>query len=192
MTAAAFAETPAPLAASSRLSPARIINWVRPLGLHGIWILVWACASWIATLWSPALADHPVVLMLLAPRAVFVVLAAPHMALVPFVLLGTLRLAVTDASWFIVGRRFPDRTGKPSALSRIGGLRWMWRITTQLCKWLCSTGLLAAAVLFFRPNGRYLGIAGAHGVDSRLAGISSVAGTIAYLFAVHLGVASIF
>ena len=68
----------------------------------------------------------------------------------------------------------------------------MWRITTKLCAWLCSTALLAAAVLFFRPNGRYLGVAGAHGVDSRLAGVSSVAGTISYLVAMHVGVGSIF
>lgn len=130
--------------------------------------------------------------MLLAPRAVFVVLAAPHLNLVAFVLLGTARLAVTDASWFIAGRRFPTRTGKAGPLSRVGGLRWLVRVTSQLCRWLCSTGLLAAAVLFLRPNGRYLGVAGAHGVDSRLAGVSSLAGTICYLVAVHVGVASLF
>lgn len=162
------------------------------MGLHGVWILAWACVSWGATIWSPALIEHPVLLMLLAPRAAFVVLAAPHLGFLPFVLLGTLRLAITDASWFIVGKRFPDRARRVPTLSRVGGLRWIVRITTRLCGWLCSTAMLAAAVLFFRPNGRYLGVAGAHGVDSRLAGISSVAGTVTYLVAVHVGVASVF
>lgn len=71
-------------------------------------------------------------------------------------------------------------------------MRWTLRITTKLCAWLCSTALLAAVVLFFRPNGRYLGVAGAHGVDSRLAGVSSVLGTMSYLIAVHIGMASFF
>ncbi len=131
-------------------------------------------------------------LMLLAPRAAFVVLAAPHIGFVQFVVLGTARLAVTDASWFIVGKRFPERTGGPTVLSRVRWMRWTLRITTKLAAWLCSTGLLAAAVLFFRPNGRYLGVAGAHGVNSRLAGVSSVLGTVSYLIAVHIGVGSLF
>lgn len=130
--------------------------------------------------------------MLLAPRAVFVLLAAPQMNLVAFVLLGTARLAMTDASWYIVGKRFPERTGKRGTLSRIRGMGWIVRVTTCLCRWLCSTALLAGMVLFFRPNGRYLGVAGAHGVDSRIAGASSVAGTVAYLVAVHLGATTFF
>ncbi len=146
----------------------------------------------MATIWSPALVGHPVLLMLLAPRAAFVVLAAPHIGFVQFVAIGTARLAVTDASWFIIGKRFPDRTVGPTALSRVRWMRWTVRITTKLCAWLCSTGLLAAVVLFFRPNGRYLGVAGAHGVTARLAGVSSVLGTVSYLVAVHLGVARLF
>lgn len=130
--------------------------------------------------------------MLLAPRAAFVVLAAPHIGFLPFVAIGTARLAVTDASWFIIGKRFPDRTSGPSLLSRMRVTRWTLAVTKRLCAWLCSTALLAAVVLFFRPNGRYLGIAGAHGVNSRLAGFSSVLGTMSYLVAVHLGVGRLF
>lgn len=184
-----------PIALPSFFSAAnavRAVQWVRSFGHHGSWILGWAALSWTATIWSPALVGHPVLLMLFAPRAAFVVLAAPHIGFLPFVALGTARLAVTDASWYIVGKRFPDRTNAPTALSRVRWMRWTIRITTKLCAWLCSTAVLAAAVLFFRPNGRYLGVAGAHGVDSRLAGISSVLGTMSYLIAVHIGMASFF
>ena len=191
MTASSqLAAMPPDIASDRLLSP--LVSWIRKLGLHGLWILLWAVTSGLATLWSPALIDHPVFLMMLAPRAAFVVLAAPHIGFLPFVVLGTARLAMTDASWFIVGKRFPDRTGRPTLLSRFPWTRWTLRVTGQLCRWICSTGLLAATVLFFRPNGRYLGVAGANGVDPRLAGASSVLGTMIYLVAVHVGVGAFF
>lgn len=191
MTASAQLMTMPRTPATRRLlSP--LATWTRRLGLHGLWITLWAVTSGLATLWSPALLDHPVFLMMLAPRAAFVVLAAPHIGFLPFVALGTARLAITDASWFIVGRRFPDRTGRPTLLSRIRWTRWTMWVTGRLCRWICSTGLVAATVLFFRPNGRYLGIAGANGVDSRLAGASSILGTMIYLVAVHVGVGTFF
>lgn len=184
------------IAASHVTSPLvdteRATSWFRSIGAHGPWIVGWASMSWLATLWSPALLAHPVLLMMLAPRAAFLMLAAPHIGLAQFVLIGTARLTVTDASWFIAGKRFPHRTGKASFLSRFRVMRWSVHISKKLCLWICSTGLLAAAVLFFRPNGKYLGVAGANGVSSRLAGFSSVLGTVVYLVAVHVGVGSFF
>lgn len=186
------APVPTPLVAAPLASTQRATSWFRSLGLHGPWILAWASLSWLGTIWSPALLAHPVALMLLAPRAAFIVLAAPHLGLLQFVALGTTRLAVTDASWFIVGKRFPDRPCKANFLSRIPMLKWTLRVSAKLCSWVCSTRLLAAAVLFFRPNGKYLGVAGANGVSSRLAGASSILGTVAYLVAVHVGAGSFF
>jgi len=160
-----------------------------------LWIVLWSIVGWAGTLAAPVLLDHPFVLMLLAPRALFVGLAADSVNIVAFVLLGTLRLAATDASYFIVGRRFPRLAAKMTAPNagrfvryRAAAARW----GDRLCAWICDHAAKAAAVLFFRPNGKYLAVAGAYGVSARLAGLSSVAGTAIYLISFHLGVALLF
>ncbi len=165
---------------------ARLGHWLRATRAHGVWILIWSAVGWVGLAWSPLLLDHPFLLMLLAPRAAFVLLAASDASFLPFVALGTLRLSVTDASWFVAGRHFP-RTGT-GASAGFACTRWTIRIGDILCRWLCGRPLLAGAVLFFRPNGRYLGVAGAYGVCPRLSAASSLAGTILYLAIVHQGV----
>lgn len=165
---------------------ARLGHWLRATRAHGIWILIWSAIGWVGLAWSPLLLDQPFLLMLLAPRAAFVLLAASDASFLPFVALGTFRLSVTDASWFVAGRSFPrTRTGPSRGLA---GTRWALRIGDVLCRWLCGRPLLAGAVLFFRPNGRYLGVAGAYGVCPRLSAVSSLAGTVLYLVIVHQGV----
>lgn len=167
-------------------------------GPHGLWIAFWSIVGIAATAGAPLMLDQPFLLMLLAPRAAFVVLAAPTVGMFWFVILGTLRLSVADASWFVVGRRAPQRIAA-IAEQRERKLQssWPWvrtaaRMGARLAKLLCASAPLAALVLFLRPNGKYLGVAGAFGVGSAVAGISSVGGTIVYLIALHLGVAEIF
>ena len=170
----------------------------RETGAHGVWIAIWSVVGIAATAAAPALLDYPFLLMLLAPRAAFVFLAAPTIGIFWFVILGTIRLSISDANWFVVGRRVPERVAEMmEARDRKRESRWPWvrtmgRASARLVKLLCASAPLAAIVLFLRPNGRYLGVAGAFGVGGRLAGISSVGGTIVYLVAVHLGVAEIF
>ena len=171
---------------------------VRDTGGHGLWIALWSVVGIAGTAAAPFLLDTPFWLMLLAPRAAFVVLAAPTVGIVWFVLLGTLRLSVSDANWFVVGRRVPEHVNAMvEAREAKAENRWPWvrtagRMSARLVKLLCASAPLAALVLFLRPNGKYLGVAGAFGVGGRLAGISSVGGTIVYLIAVHLGIAEIF
>ena len=136
---------------------------------------------------TPLLIEHPFLLMLLAPRSAFVLLAAPDASLVWFVALGTVRLSMTDASWFLVGRRSPGRTILERAPSRFRPVRFLMRGTNRVCSWLSGRRLLAGLVLFFRPNARYMGVAGAYGVCPRVAAAASVLGTVAYLAAVHQG-----
>ena len=169
---------------------AKLRSWLAASGGHGVWILAWSLVGWGGTALAPFLTDHPFLLMLLAPRALFVALAVDSVALIPFVLAGTLRLAMTDASYFILGRRFPrDRTARPSLLAnaRLRLARAFVRWTDGLCRWLCNHGMKAGTVLFFRPNGKYLAVAGSYGVSARVAGWSSVAGTMLYLTSFHLG-----
>ncbi len=178
--------------ARSRGSVRAWLDWVRGTGVHGVWIALWSIIAWGATPIAPLLLDVPVALMLLTPRAAFVLLAAPKLDLTTFIMLGTLRLSITDASWFIVGRRFPDAAPK----LRLDPRGWWYRLPLRwsrlACRWITGRPLLAGTFLFLRPTGRYLGVAGANGVCGRLAGICSVVGTVVYLALVHAGLATVF
>ena len=171
-----------------------MLGWWRSLrrfGAHGPWIGAWSIVGVGSTVLSPLLLASPVSLMMLAPRALFVALAAPHLDLVPFVVLGTLRLSVTDPSYFVVGRRLAGETSLrcPQRCSTVP----RWRQLTlgaadRLARWICTSRWLAFAVLFVRPSGRYLAVAGSHGVSAVLAGTAAVTGTATYLYIVHEGV----
>lgn len=184
--------------AQSANSPlVRALEWLRATRSHGIWIATWSVVGWSGTLLAPMLADErPFLLMMMAPRALFVALAVDSVNLLTFVVLGTLRLGATDASYFILGRRFPraqerkPRRLRRSFIGRAGSVAV--RYTDALCAWLCSHGIKAGTVLFFRPNGKYLAVAGAYGVSSWVAAGTSVVGTILYLIAFHVGIGLIF
>lgn len=120
--------------------------------------------------------------MALAPRALFVALAAPELDVASFVLLGTMRLGVTDPSYFLIGRRIAARGEVPKPEDSRFGL--FGRLVTIMCR----NHWLAAGVLFLRPNARYLAVAGANRIPAWIAGGAAVAGTVAYLFALHAGV----
>lgn len=164
---------------------------------HGTWIVLWSLVGWVGTALAPTLTDMPLLLMLLSPRALFVALASGSVSLIPFVVLGTLRLSVTDASYFIMGSRFPqDTDAPPSTTARAGTptrlMRRIGRKGDALCRWFCARPKLAGAFLFLRPNSKYLAVAGAYRVSPWLAGISAVTGTAAFLTAVHVGIGAIF
>lgn len=91
----------------------RLRNIVRQSRRHGLWIFGWSIVGWIGTALAPVLTGKPFLLMLLSPRALFVALAADSVSLVPFVVLGTLRLSVTDVSYFVIGRKLPGEVGLP-------------------------------------------------------------------------------
>jgi len=177
---------------------ARMRTVIRQSRRHGLWIFAWSIVGWVGTALAPALADKPLLLMMLSPRALFVALASNSVPLIPFVILGTLRLSVTDASYYIIGRRFPDGTDHAPTTTMARPSRWrirLRRLATEgdrLCRFFCSRPRLAGTFLFFRPNGKYLGVAGAYGVQPFVAGLSAVSGTAVFLAAVHIGVSTIF
>ena len=141
------------------------------------------------------LADRPFIVMMMSPRALFVALASDSVPLLPFVVLGTLRLSVTDASYYIIGRKLPNEIG---VCKTVPTTRWKKAIHSvaskgdALCRWFCARPRLAGAFLFFRPNGKYLGIAGAYGVNRWVAAMSATMGTAVFLTAMHIGLASVF
>lgn len=174
----------------------RLRQIVRESGRHGLWIAAWSIIGWAGTALAPFLTEAPLLLMMLSPRALFVALASDSVALVPFVLLGTLRLSVTDASYYIIGRRFPLLTNTSPSTAMVSRTRArIHRIAfegNRLCRWFCARPRLAGALLFLRPNGKYLAIAGAYGVRPWVAGLSATVGTGVFIAAVHIGVGALF
>ena len=135
-------------------------------------LAVLSVISALGTLAAPALRGYPLLLMALSPRLPFLVLAAPHVGLVPFVAIGTARLCLADPFHFRLGRRLgAGRTP-----------RWAGHRLARP-----ATG---AAVLL-RPNGRHLALAGA--LRLRAGGVAAldVAGTVVFLPGVH-GVTALF
>ncbi|MEM9203521.1 MAG: hypothetical protein AAGC53_17900 [Actinomycetota bacterium] len=165
----------------------QVVSWLRQSGAHGAWIGVWSLAGFGGTIASPALLATPVVLMFLAPRAMFLAVAAPNLPLLPFLALGLFRLTVADASYFVLGSRVQ---GKVEAFGvRCRSKRW-WSpagFADRCARWICHSRVMAGVVLFFRPSGRYIGIASAYGVPAWIAAWTSVTGTVLYLLAMHHG-----
>ncbi len=77
-------------------------------------IVASSAVSASATVAAPKLAGCPLLLIALAPRLPFLLLAAGRVPLVLFLLIGTARLCATDAQHFALGRRFG-----PAVLDRV-------------------------------------------------------------------------
>lgn len=151
---------------------------------HSAWIGTWSVIGLIGTVCTPALLDRPGWLLLLVPRTYSVVLAARQLDLVEFILLGLFRLSVADPSYYLLGRRYAAAV--PAGLRRPPR-----RLTRWLLGLLARSRSLALVVLFLRPNGRYLAVAGAQQLRAPHVGLAVTSGTLCYLFAVHLGVQAI-
>lgn len=157
--------------------------------LHLSWMGLWSLVGMASTVVAPLLMGLPVVLMALAPRLVFVSLAAVKMDMITFVALGTLRLSVTDPSYFIVGRRAAQKAAAFPMKPTRGPLS---RVVGHLVQLIGRSHLLAACVLFLRPNSRYLAVAGWNRVPGWIAGVAASSGTMVYLVAIHSGISLFF
>ncbi|MGH8974192.1 MAG: hypothetical protein ACRD0C_13460, partial [Acidimicrobiia bacterium] len=67
-------------------------------------LLVLSVVSGAGTLGAPWLVDWPLLLVGLSPRLPFLAVAAHQVGVVPFLLVGTIRLCVGDPFHFMLGR----------------------------------------------------------------------------------------
>lgn len=158
------------------------MNRLRSVAHHGARRHVLALStlsgvSAIGTVGSPLLVDLPLLLMGMSPRLAFLTIAARHAPLVPFLAVGTVRLALADPVHYDLGRRFGDRA--------------FTRLPARVEGWIRRSGpwqrpVCAVAVLL-RPNGMHLTWAGSQRLPVSLVVVLDVVGTIAYLAAVHAG-----
>ena len=140
--------------------------------------------SWIGVAMTPLLYEHPIVLVGFSPRLVFLTLAAPVTSLPMFMLVGTFRLCVADPVNFSIGKVLGPRIHE-----RIQRKRRMpeW-FTNRLSQTALFRKYAMSALIFFRPTGVTMNIAGANGVSGRNAAMLGFAGTVTYLLALHAGV----
>jgi hypothetical protein len=122
-------------------------------------------ASLAGSALSPSLlTHHPLALIALAPRGIFLVAAAPHVGMATFVLVGTLRLAAADPFHFSLGRRF---------------------LGHRLERHRRVLGRVGLPVVAVHPTGPVLAAAGAAGLRPVPVAITDVAGTVVQLIALH-------
>ena len=140
-----------------------------------------------ATLAAPRLAGSPLLLMALAPRLPFLLLAGDRVPLLLFFLVGVVRLCVTDMHYFALGRRYG-----PGALDRLRGFTPLqFRRPDWLPRWRLPAGTGSVAAIVVRPIGRHLVIAGARGASSTAVAVADIVGTTAYLVAIRWAGAAI-
>lgn len=126
-------------------------------------LAVLSILSLLGTGLMPALAPHhPLLLVALAPRSVYVLAVAAHAPLVPLVVVAAVRLMVADPFHFRLGRMHG------AALARRAE-RWIP---------LRSAG---AALVVASPTGKVLALAGAAGVPVRRVAAADAAGTLVRL-----------
>lgn len=156
-----------------------LLRWPTARG-DGLSISALSALSAGATVASPALLAHPLLLVALTPRLPFLLLASGRSPLLVFLLVGGARLCAADVSWYRIGRRLG-----PAALDRV----------PVRCRRLVAgaprvrDATLLTAVLI-RPVGRHLAAAGAVGISPLVVGVVDVIGTLGFLLALRAGAAS--
>jgi len=137
--------------------------------------------SAVATVISPALLAHPLLLVALTPRVPFLVLASTQTPLPVFLVVACLRLCLVDIFWFRIGRRLG-----PTALDRLP--RRLRRLASGAPR---ARRLTVSALVLVRPIGRHLAAAAAVGLRSELVLVLDLAGTLGFLVALHFGAAAL-
>ncbi|MEO1064645.1 MAG: hypothetical protein AAFZ07_24760 [Actinomycetota bacterium] len=147
-------------------------------------LAVLTAMSTIGTVGAPALWSTPMLLVALAPRLPFLLVAASSTALLPFVVVASARLLVADPFHFDLGRRhgptMSNAVGRrlPTRLRRLGAAVGPDRPGHR---WCCC------AALVLRPSSRILAWSGAIGLRPSLVAGLDVGGTVAYVVLVHAG-----
>lgn len=129
--------------------------------------------SSLGTMAAPGLVGRPLLLVALSPRLSFLALAAPKVGLVPFLVVAGIRLCLADPFHFVLGRRHGTQ-----AIDKL--IRWNW---LRRAHDLASKSV--PLLVFLRPNGTNLAIAGASRNRTLHIAAADIVGTLAYLVVVH-------
>jgi hypothetical protein len=137
-------------------------------------LAVLTALSSLGTMAAPGLTHKPLLLVALSPRLGFLALAAPKTALLPFLVVAGIRLCLADPFHFVLGRRHGTH-----AITKITNrVRFLGKVHTLAAK---SVPLL----VFLRPNGTNLAIAGASRSQTVHVALADIVGTLVYLLLVH-------
>jgi hypothetical protein len=138
-------------------------------------IALMSAVSAVGTVCTPLLLDHPILLMMLSPRVIFLGMAASSLSLLPFVFLATIRLCLVDPFHFLLGRRHGEKV-----LRRFGRFgRWLSHPQRK-------HRVIAIGLLVVRPIGRHLMWAGSQRVDGRVVAALDVVSTAIFCVVVHM------
>lgn len=129
---------------------------------------------------APSLAaNQPLVLVAMAPRLAFLTMASRKVGLAPFLAVGLVRLCLADPFHFALGRRHGTAAVDKLAARAPG-------ILGRAVAWVRTlAGRCVPVLVFLRPNGTNLAIAGASTSRRLHVAVADVAGTVAYLLLVH-------
>jgi uncharacterized membrane protein YdjX (TVP38/TMEM64 family) len=134
--------------------------------------------SAVGTALAPGLLPtHPLLLVALAPRWPFLVVAARHSGPVAFALVGFARLTLADGPSFLLARHHGPRLHALASRSRVTGA--LDRIVTRLFD---RFGL---ALVACSPTGRVLAAAGLSDLPGRRVARADAVGTVVQLAVVY-------
>ncbi len=177
-----------PPVAASLAAPlgARLATTIRRLAGHPartevVALGLLSVVSAVGTAAAPFLLGTPLLLVALSPRLSFLAIAGAQVPLLPFLVVGTVRLFVGDPLHYSLATKVG-----PGALARARSrLPFVGRLTDRA---RAGDGAIGAAAVAVRPNSWSLALAGVARTPFALVVVLDLASTIAYLLALHAGV----
>ena len=135
--------------------------------------------SYVAdALWPKLVNSHPLLLMGMNARNRNLALVATHVAPVPYYVVGTLRLLVSDPLFYLLGWWYGD-----------GAVRWVenrWGETGPVLRWVEKYfGKASYPLVFFAPNNLICALAGSVGMPPAAFLAVNITGTIVRLFLIR-------
>ncbi len=135
-------------------------------------------SSLVGTVLAPhLLVANPLVLVVLAPRTLYLTVAAGRVPLGLFLVVGLLRLAAADPSHYLLGRLHGPRLTELA--QRRAGSRRM--IALGLRAW----HRIGLPIVALSPSGKFLVLAGASGMPHRRVAAAALGGTLVQLLALY-------
>ena len=134
-----------------------------------------AVAGTVADVLGPKLVtERPLLQMFLNPRNRYLLLASPQVDVVPFLVVGFVRLLLTDPLGYVLGRQYGDGALRWAGDKRGDGGRFVRRVE----RWF---GKAAPVVILLAPNLYMCILAGASGMRVRVFAALNAAGTLGRL-----------